>query len=732
MSSPTNRNVTKSLLLLGALVLVGAVAAYFLWSRPSGPPAAASKLASLLPAKTPLLVWTTDIESLLELGRDAGFDGAVLAEQHARFGDAVKKMGANPLTVEGLGSLGIDTTGSVGLALSPAKEAEMIFALYLPMVPGQPLAKRLMEIFQKLEVAEHVTVEEASPEGKPIAWLHPIKDGQMGPGIAALLEVDGGALVLFPANDSRAKAEDVSKEISAYAEGLIAGDSETLDSVPAYGDAVATTGGALLAAFFNPDDSTRTLNLGDESMQMLFWVMASTQGAAFSLVEDGSALRLQSYTVLESADVAAGAPRDLAVLDLIPGHPVAGLHVAIDLKKALAELEKTLPTKEFNSHSLVKFTTRGSLPGLDEGTSLMELLSGELGIFLADMGDSSEATVAHVVGFIGVKDKVTEGLVKGLLDDILGARDVAVAEVLGTTIYRLSFFPGSPSLMLKDGRLWFAGTNETLVSVAKGEKGSLTDGDRNSRIAAVMREEGSVGLFVDIDRVVARLLPLLGASIEGMGPAGRFLATLDYLTLGARVDGAAVHSEFALHAKGESFRKTALAALLATVDGSFGAVRERKVETVRAHKSARMEAARGEAEHNLHDIYGGAANYFETPNYSSSGEPLACQFPPSQATTPGLDCCGDGSGLCPGQSEPWDSSSTWAALSFSINRPHYCVYSFESSGTGADAQFTATARCDADCDGRATVHKMTGKAGPASTQTFCDMAGERTKEVFEE
>jgi hypothetical protein len=735
MSSNARSSAKVKLVAVVAAIAVFAVAAflYYFVSRPSGPPAAATSLASLMPADTPLLAWTTDIDSLLKLGRDAGLDGAVLADKHAGFGAAVERLGANPLTAEGLKMLGIDTSGSLGLAISPGKQAQMIIAFYVPMNSGESLPKRLAEVFQKMELSERVKMEEGELEGKPIAWLHPVRDGEQKPGFAAFLEVDGGALVLFPANGRRSEAPEIAAEISAFAATLLAGPGEPMSSLPAYGDIVEKTDGALVAAFFNPGEATRTINLGDVSAQMLFWIMASAQGVGFSLVEDGAALRLRTHTVLESADVAAGGVRDLAVMDLIPGHPIAGLHLAIDLERALAELERTLPKDVYESHPVViALTAKDSFLGIDEKLRVLDLVSGELGLFLGQVGETPEDTLSTLVGFIGVGDALTSELAVRLMKTFPGDQEIKEEVVGGTTIYRLESLPGSPSLMLKDGRLWFAGSQDALAAVARGERGHLTDGDRNVRIASVMREEGSLALYVDLNRVVSGLLPLLGTSFEEMGPAGKLLDTLDYLTFGGQVDGTSVHSEFALYSKGASFRKTTLAAVLATVDGEFGAVREMTVEVAKADQSSLRDRTRGEAQHNLHKIYYGAATYYETPSSSRGGDVLPCQFPPSQPFTPSADCCADGTGQCPGISSAWSESSTWRALSFSLSSPHSCVYSFESTGSGATAQFTATARCDADCDGHATIHKMSGKAGPETGNSFCEMSADRKVEVFEE
>ncbi len=734
MPSPPSHNATRWLLLLVGVAIAGAVLGYFLLqSRIFGPPAAATRMASMLPADTPLLAWTTDIDSLLELGRDAGLDGAVLAEKHTGFGAAVKKLGANPLTADGLTTLGIDISGSIVLAVSPAQQAGLLFALHLPMTAGPSTATRLTEALGKLELLDRLAIVETDLNGKPVAWLHPTRDGQRGPGVAALLDVDGGTVVLFSAIDRGHNDSDISTEITEYARRLTSGGEATLESAPAYAEVVGRTAGALLAAFINPGDATRSLQLGDDSAQLFFWLMASAKGAGLSLVEDGPTLRLKVTTLLTSAGVAVGAQRNASILDLIPGHPVAGFHLAMDFHKALTELERTLPLERFKSHPVVQaLSTRGGLQGARDDLRLIDLMSGEIGLFLGHIGNTPESTLSSVVGFVGVEDELTESLLLGLVEAAFGDGKVDQQDIGGIAVYGLKSLAGSPGLMLKDKRIWFAGTQEALFGIARGAEGNLTGGDRNGRLAALMREAGSVALYADLDKIIAGSLPLFGLSFDGMGPGGRFLRTLDYLTLEVHVNGAAVHSELALHAKGENFRKTALAALLATIDSSLGTVRERNVEADDAIRSAQAERARGEAQHNLHKIYSGAANYYEAPSYGPTGETLPCQFPASQDFTPGPDCCGDGSGWCPGQRDLWTRSATWNALPFSLDSPHYCAYSFESSGTGPEARFTATARCDVDCDGKAVVYRMTGKADAYSGERFCQMSSDRTSSVSEE
>ena len=103
---------------------------------------------------------------------------------------------------------------------------------------------------------------------------------------------------------------------------------------------------------------------------------------------------------------------------------------------------------------------------------------------------------------------------------------------------------------------------------ARSAKGGLTAGPRNDTVAAVMRGDGALALYVDL-QAVAALLP--GAA----GPAGGILADLDYLTVSAGNRGAAVESEAALFVRGGSFRETLLPKLFAAMaSAGFGSRKE--------------------------------------------------------------------------------------------------------------------------------------------------------------
>jgi len=142
------------------------------------------------------------------------------------------------------------------------------------------------------------------------------------------------------------------------------------------------------------------------------------------------------------------------------------------------------------------------------------------------------------------------------------------------------------------------------------------------------------------------------------------------------------------------------------------------------------KAKTSEAIENLDKIYKGAAMYYETPHVDQEGNVLPCQFPAPQGSTPGSTCCGkdggtgtDGDDKCAPEPEAWNTP-TWMSLLFAPSDPHYFVYSFDSNGkTGPEAQFTASAHADLDCDGIYSTFQRHGKGDPHSQGGDCSAVG---------
>ncbi len=138
-----------------------------------------------------------------------------------------------------------------------------------------------------------------------------------------------------------------------------------------------------------------------------------------------------------------------------------------------------------------------------------------------------------------------------------------------------------------------------------------------------------------------------------------------------------------------------------------------------------------EAIDQLDKIYKSAANYYTSPRVArGTGMKLPCQFPESQSMTPNVNnraCCGgehdsNFNDRCDVNVSLW-TTPTWSALNFQMNDEHYFGYEFKSSGTLADAKFTAAAYADLDCDGILSTFERYGYGDPSASHAECSMKG---------
>ncbi len=114
----------------------------------------------------------------------------------------------------------------------------------------------------------------------------------------------------------------------------------------------------------------------------------------------------------------------------------------------------------------------------------------------------------------------------------------------------------------------------------------------------------------------------------------------------------------------------------------------------------------GEARKFVKKIYDGARTYYMDRGGTRGMQQLPPQFPtPTQAATPALGtCCAGGNDKCEPQQALW-TNATWTSLQFSVDDPHYFMYSYVTNGTSA---FTARANGDLDCDAEYSTFEMLG------------------------
>lgn len=123
------------------------------------------------------------------------------------------------------------------------------------------------------------------------------------------------------------------------------------------------------------------------------------------------------------------------------------------------------------------------------------------------------------------------------------------------------------------------------------------------------------------------------------------------------------------------------------------------------------KAKSSEAPVMLRKIYVSSRTYILEEFAARSGPAVQRQFPEPQATTPAASCCTFTGDKCPVAPNDW-STSTWNALHFAVDDPHYYRYEYDSTGStaaGTGSRFVARAMGDLDCDTILSTFEMIGE-----------------------
>jgi len=101
----------------------------------------------------------------------------------------------------------------------------------------------------------------------------------------------------------------------------------------------------------------------------------------------------------------------------------------------------------------------------------------------------------------------------------------------------------------------------------------------------------------------------------------------------------------------------------------------------------------------LNKEWAGSLTYYMTDFSGSAAAVLPRQFPgPTGAWEAATDCCYLAGARCPGSATFWGSDPVWLALKFSLPDPHSYMPGYSGSGQGVDAQFTAYALGNLNCN----------------------------------
>ena len=141
-------------------------------------------------------------------------------------------------------------------------------------------------------------------------------------------------------------------------------------------------------------------------------------------------------------------------------------------------------------------------------------------------------------------------------------------------------------------------------------------------------------------------------------------------------------------------------------------------------------AKTSEAIVNLKNLFEGSNSYYirSQDMTGRGGEIIPAQFPGvgmAFGAAPRRNaCCGQPADKCipadaPNSPYPnaWDGSP-WKDLNFSITRPHYYWYEYNTAGVGIDSAFTARAMGDLNCNLSFSVFERVGGVNPESGEVL--------------
>jgi hypothetical protein len=722
-----------------ALLLIGG-AAYLIFGASEGN-SEAYAVAAVLPDNVAGVAWSTSIDDALEWAGTMKVSSETLDGMGVNYSRMVAKLGFDPLDAGALQELGLDTAGTPAVALAPAPMAEGLVVIYLPMLAEHSGIDSFVKITTTLG-ADALIVEKAEDHGYAVGWIYKMeadyaqtnlgsyRDEEAAASEAAqayappqkrlrgaLVEIGGALLLITPVDYDRWHIEEIEGELRTFVSKVVDDTTPRLATVDGFEDSVAGSGGALLGVYAN--------SAGLRGMMAQARSLAPMAAALTDIVGFGAYIKeVDNSIVAVAQSVASGdspkqflRERDSKVLKLVPGEPLMGLHLAIDSELMMHELEKgfALEPRLWREYQEGKQEAQEALrlPGVE----IHQLWDGEFGIFLGDLAPSKEFLVRSTVAFAGVKDADKLGTA---LDAVaIMSRGDMVSDAIGTSkAWRISEGSLTMGVMLHENRLWFSGDWSTLAKIEKGEHGELLEGERNEVIAAVMNEDNGFASYSDLKKPMAMAMAMGGRSDrEMMALVAPLLSKLDYLTYTGRQEGRVSIATATLHLDGQ----TPSSAVAEAVASQFFATADKYGRRAKTAEPIDM----------LDRMYKGAADYYATPRVDeNTASMIDCQFPEDVPLSPGNSCCADyggpdsdGDDRCDENYLEWDKRG-WYALKFQILDPHYCVYSFDSNGlTGAEAQFTANAHCDLDCDGILSTFQRYGKGDPSSSKYECAIVG---------
>ncbi len=672
------------------------------------------KIARHLPKETMFVAWTGKVGTFVDMAEQVGLTSESLKEMSFQYRNLLEKLGFDPLSKAGLDHVGLDMSGPIGVALTPSAKADLMVMVYVPMIAGKSGVALVRQIVEAV-APEKMEFAEGQENGKNALWLRFADMGEGGHAAGACLEVDGGMFVVFPGDYRSRHAAEIEIELQKLVADLAGVGGKLSDSAD-YAAAIKGCDNELFGAVFLTGPARQLLLKGGDDMAALIPALADLSSAGAFVTEEGTGMHFTMTAVAREGVVPYGRERDLSALGFVAGQPLIGTHFAVDAGRLLTAFETALGAdkrawKEYK-RGMEEITEELKLP---PGTRVDQVWNGELGFFISELSENPDALVRGVLAFVGLAD---EELAIRILDTLMfKAGDMMTRGKVGdSTIFRVDADGVTVALLVHQGRLWVSGSVPALEEIASGNQAGALDKDRLGKIAGVLKDSDNFSaIYADLEQIILRVPAMMSKrdrrDMESVWP---LLSKLDYVTFETYQEGRTTVSVASVYVKSGTITEAVLELAGSALGMEFSKY-SRKAKTA-------------EAIDMLDKLYKGAADYYSTPRVREyDASKLDCQFPADQALTPAPgNCCGslggpdaDGDGKCDADWTAWDSA-TWYALKFAITEHHYCVYSFDQNEkTGADAQFTANAHCDLDCDGTLSTFQRYGKGDPSVTRGEC-------------
>lgn len=499
---------------MAVLVLLGSAGGFAVWKllQKREAKAEVASVATQFPKDTAVMAWSVSLEELFAMADAVGLSSQILSSLASEYREMVTLLGADPLTREGMTSLGLDLKGVPSLGYVPAPGFDGTLLVRLPMLPDKSGIAAFKGIREKFKDEAEFILDEVVVAEHPVVW---VKEEAAGPIRGAVLDLPGCSYVLAPLNPSNRKAELEGAEVQRLVKDLASPQSERLDKVTGFAEVTQGLGRVLVGIYVTGDGLVKAA-ANDRDLAQMLAGFSEMYGMVGYLQEDGGVLRLGMKAYSREAQQIVRT-RDLEVLKKVPGSPLMGLHMALDAAALMKSMEKGLASQPelYEEYARGKREAVKEL-GLPDGAELQDYWDGEFGLFVGDFAASPEYMSRQFLVFLGVKDEAkltawaTQFLAKYMNEIPLSVRNYG--SVVG---YVFTQGPVSVGAMISDHRLWIAGDLSWLDAIAKGEQGKLFDGERSRLIARSMGLKSPMVFYMDLKKPITLLSAAMGSVSRG-------------------------------------------------------------------------------------------------------------------------------------------------------------------------------------------------------------------------